>query len=208
MALAGLVMVVAAGMAVRAVGEVKVAVASSGQQNGWTAYPQVSRVADFAWLAGRWTGVAGSDMAEEICTEASHHTMSCMIQYMDAEKVTQLEFVTLREVGNSSGMPPALRKADEARYDELDRALTIVEERARFYPPDLAEKAGDDGITLRLASHAATEFVFDNAKVNEAVKHLRYIRNGADEFTSHLDLMGADGKPRVMEAKWKRALDR
>jgi hypothetical protein len=163
------------------------------------------RIADFAWLAGRWTGVAGTQTAEEICTEASHHVMGCMIRYMDAENVKELEFITLREMPIAIGGPPMQRRADDSGNMARDRVLTTVEERVRFFGTDLTEKAGDEGITLRLASVSAAEIVFDNAKVDGAVKHLRFIRNGSDELTSHLDLVGADGKPGVVEAKWKRA---
>ncbi|MFZ0821080.1 MAG: DUF6265 family protein [Candidatus Acidiferrales bacterium] len=181
--------------------------AGSGARQGGAGANTVSgKIADFAWLTGWWTGTVGEATAEEICSEASHHVMSCMIRYMDAENVTQLEFVSLREMPLATGGPPMPRRGvDDTGNASRGRVLTTVEEKARLYPTDLREKAGDEGITLRLASVSGTEIVFDNARTDEAIKHLRYIRNGADEFTSHLDLVGADGKPAVMEAKWRRA---
>jgi hypothetical protein len=148
-------------------------------------------VKDFAFLAGRWTGTAGTDATEEICTQPSHHVMTCMFRSMDAEKTTGLEFITLREVPIAAGAGAS--------------GGTTIEERVRFYSPDLAEGQGDNGITLRLASLSATEIVLNNAKTNGVVKQVKMLRNGEDEFTSHIDLVGPDGKTGVIEANWKRA---
>ncbi len=169
---------------------------------GMNAWP--GKVTDFAFLAGRWTGIAGTATTEEICTEPSHHVMTCMFRSMDAENTTGLEFITLREIPMATGGAPTQKGADDNPNSQRDRALTTVEERVRFFSPDLAEEQGDNGITLRLASVSATEIVFNNAKENGVVKNVKIIRNGEDEFTSHIDLMGPDGKPGVIEANWKR----
>jgi len=144
------------------------------------------KLSDIAFLKGRWTGTAGSDTTEEICTEASHHVMTCLFRSMDAENITGLEFITLREI------------------PILDGKGTSIEERVRFYSPNLAEGAGDSGITLRLASASDGMIVFNNAKTDGVVKQVKIIKNGEDEFTSHIDLLGPDGKTGVIEAKWKR----
>jgi hypothetical protein len=157
-------------------------------QSGITGYPPIGkgRITDFAFLAGRWTGVLGEGTAEETCTDASNHVMTCMIRYVEGGNVTELEFVSLREV-------------------QIAAVGWEIVERVRFFLADLSEKPGDEGITLALASVSPGEIVFDNVKTDGAVKHLRIIRNGTDEFTTRLDLVGADGKPAVREAKWKRA---
>jgi hypothetical protein len=173
----------------------------------WGTTP-LSKVTDLAWLAGRWVGVAGAATTEEICTDATHHVMTCMFRSMDAENTTGLEFITLRDIPITAGGPAMQRGADATRNvtgnAAMDRALTIVEERVRFFSPDLAEKQGDDGITLVLGSHTTTEYIFVNAKESGVVKQVKIIRNGNDEFTSHIDLAGPDGKPGVIEAKWRR----
>jgi hypothetical protein len=108
---------------------------------------------------------------------------------VEGGNVTELEFVTLREIplGTVGGT-----------------ALMSVEERVRFFLADLSEKPGDDGIRLVLMSVSPGEIVFDNAKTDGVVKHLRIIRNGADDFATRLEFVGADGKPGALEAKWKR----
>lgn len=35
-------------------------------------------IADVAWLAGRWTGTAGSDSTDETCTAPARGVMTCM----------------------------------------------------------------------------------------------------------------------------------
>jgi hypothetical protein len=184
---------------------VMVVVAPIAPQSGQQVNGAPGKVTDFAFLAGRWTGVAGTATTEEICTEPTHHVMTCMFRSMDAENTTGLEFITLREVAIATGGPPMQQKADDAGNAAKDRVLTTVEERVRFYSPDLAESQEDNGITLRLASISATEIVFNNAKENGVVKQVKIIRNGEDEFTSHIDLTGPDGKPAAIEAKWKRS---
>jgi hypothetical protein len=163
------------------------------------------KLADIAFFAGRWTGTAGTATTEEICTEASHHEMTCMFRAMDAENVLSLEFILFREVPIAIGGPPMQGGATDNPNAPRGRVLTTVEERVRFFSPELGEKPGDEGITLRLASVSGTELVFENAKESGVVKRVRIFRNGNDEFTSHIDLVGADGKPGVIESKWMRA---
>jgi hypothetical protein len=164
------------------------------------------KIGDFSFLSGRWTGMAGAETTEQVCTVASHHLILCTFRRMDAENTTGVELVTLREIPIAIGGPPVRRGAvDDTGNAVKDRVLTTVEERVRFFEADLAEKAGDDGITLRLASVSPTEIVFDNAKTDGVVKHVRIIRVGNDEFKSHIDLVGPDGKTGVIEATWKRA---
>ncbi len=162
----------------------------AAQQGGQGMKAAPGKLTDLAFLAGRWTGTAGTATTEEICMQPSHHVMTCMFRSMDAENTTGLEFITLRElpIDTSGGASVG----------------TMIEERVRFYSPDLAEGQGDNGITLRLASVSGTEIVFNNAKTDGVVKQVKILRNGEDEFTSHIDLVGADGKPGVIEAKWKR----
>jgi hypothetical protein len=163
------------------------------------------KLSDIAFFAGRWTGTAGPNTTEEVCTEASHHQITCSFRVLDAENVEGIELIVLREVPIASGGPPMQQGTTDNPNASRGRVLTTIEERVRFYSPDLSEKPGDEGITLRLASISPTEIVFDNAKESGVVKHVRIIHNGNDEFTSHIDVVGADGKPSAIEAHWKRA---
>jgi hypothetical protein len=61
------------------------------------ASPAPTTIADVAWLAGRWTGMAGSESTDEICTAPARGVMTCMFRRMDGEKITGLEFIKLRE---------------------------------------------------------------------------------------------------------------
>ena len=162
------------------------------------------KISDIAFFAGRWTGTAGTATTEEICSEPSHHQMSCMFRSMDAENVTGLEFILFKEVPIAIGGPPMQPGATDNPNAARGRVLTTVEERVRFFSPELGEKAGDEGITLRLASVSPTEIVFENAKENGVVKRVRINRTGDDEFSAHIEIVGADGKPGVIESKWKR----
>jgi hypothetical protein len=168
----------------------KVAVGAAPMQSAPSS-PQVpegkpGKIGDFAFLTGRWMGALGTGTAEETCSDASNGLMTCMIRYVEGGKVTELEFVSLHEVPIAGS------------------ARTSVEERVRFFLADLSEKPGDDGIRLVLMTVSPGEIVFDNVKTDGAAKHLRIIRNGADGFTTRLEVVGADGKPGALEAKWKR----
>jgi hypothetical protein len=75
----------------------------------------------------------------------------------------------------------------------------------RFFSADLAERQGDNGITLRLASVAGTQMVFDNAKENGVVKQETISRQGEDSFSVHIEVVDASGKSSFIDAQWKRA---
>src|ERR1700722_11896633 len=97
--------------------------------------PAQTTIADVAWLAGRWTGTAGRDSTDEICTAPARGVMTCMFRSMNGEKITGLEFITLRETASG------------------------IEERVRFFSADLTEGQGDNGITLRLASVTGSQLM-------------------------------------------------
>jgi hypothetical protein len=103
-----------------------------------------------------------------------------MLRLMNAEKVDGLEFITFREASGG------------------------VEERTRFFSPEFGETAGDDGATMRLASVTGSKIVLDNAKKDGQVKQITLTRRGKDAFSSHIDLVGADGKASVIDSEWMR----
>jgi len=154
--------------------------AQGNQDGAATARAMVAGVADVAWLAGRWAGTVGTGTTEEICSEPVSGVMMCMFRAMNEGKVQGLEFITLRDVA------PGL------------------EERARFFGPDLSEEQGDNGVTLRLASLSPTQLVFNNAKENGIVKHITINRPGQDEFSTHIELVDGTGKTSFIDSQWKR----
>ncbi len=137
-------------------------------------------ISDISFLSGRWIGKAGTEAAEEICTSPERGQMTCMLRLMSAEKVDGLEFITFRESGGG------------------------VEERTRFFSPEFSETPGDDGATMRVASVTASKIVLANAKKDGQVKRITLTRRGNDEFSSHIDLVGADGKASVIDSEWIR----
>jgi Domain of unknown function (DUF6265) len=137
-------------------------------------------IAEVSFLSGRWVGMAGTELAEEICTSPERGQMTCMLRLMSGEKIDGLEFITFRESGDG------------------------VEERTRFFSGEFGETPGDDGATMRLASATESKIVLENAKQAGPVKRITLTRRGKDEFSSHIDLVGADGKAEVIDSEWKR----
>ncbi len=138
-------------------------------------------ISSLAWMAGRWVGVAGQSETEQVCTAPSRGMMMCMFRVMDSAKVQGLEFSTLRETPNG------------------------LEERIRFYSPDLGETPGNDGVTLQVARWGEREIVFDNEKPDGVVKHLTIIRSGKNQFSTRIEVVNAEGKTSFIGATWKRA---
>jgi hypothetical protein len=138
-------------------------------------------IGDVAFFSGRWTGTAGTEATEEICTEPARGEMSCMFRAMDAQKIDGLEFIIFRETSGG------------------------IEERTRFFSGELGEKPGDDGVTLRLTSVTASQIVFDNVKQGGVVKRITVTRRGKDEFSTHIEIVDAAGKPGAIDSEWKRA---
>ena len=138
-------------------------------------------IADVAFFSGRWTGTAGTESTEEICTEPARGEISCMFRARDGQKIDGLEFIIFRETSGG------------------------IEERTRFFSGDLAEKPGDDGVTLRLANATASKIVLENAKPDGFVKRITVTRRGNDEFSTNIEIVDASGKSGAIDSEWKRA---
>jgi uncharacterized protein YndB with AHSA1/START domain len=138
-------------------------------------------IGDVAFFSGRWTGTAGTEATEEICTEPARGEMSCMFRGMDDKKIDGLEFIIFRESGGG------------------------IEERVRFFSGELGETPGDNGITMRLASVTPSNIIFENAKQDGVVKRITVTRRGKDEFGTHIEVVDASGKSGAIDSEWKRA---
>jgi uncharacterized protein YndB with AHSA1/START domain len=138
------------------------------------------KIADVAFFSGRWTGTAGGEAVEEICAEPALGEMSCMFRAMDGKKVDGLEFIVFREANGG------------------------VDERVRFFSGELGETPGDEGITMRLASTSASKLVLENAKRDGVVKRITVTRRGNDQFSTHIEVVGADGKAGAIDSEWQR----
>jgi len=137
-----------------------------------------AKVSDLHFLAGHWEGHVNDAKIEQTCSISDPAVMVCMFQLNGNKGTEMIEFYTIRDT-------PA-----------------GVEERVRFYSPDLKEEPGD-GLTMKLASSSATIFVFENSNGNNP-KRSTLTRTAADEFHSHIELVDAHGKPNNIDAYWKK----
>lgn len=136
------------------------------------------KVSDLHFLAGHWEGHVDNARIEQTCSIADPAVMVCMFRLMDDKGTQMVEFYTLRDTAAG------------------------VEERVRFYSPDLKEEPGD-GLTLKLASSSATTFVFENPN-GTYPKRTTLTRTADDEFHSHIELVDGQGKASNIDAYWKK----
>jgi hypothetical protein len=137
-----------------------------------------AKVADLQFLSGHWEGSVDTARVEQTCSTADPAVMICMFRLMDDKGTQMLELYTLRDTASG------------------------VEERIRFYSPDLKEEPGD-GVTMKLASSSPTKFVFENPN-GTYPKRSTLTRVGDDQFHVHIELIDPQGKSSTIDADWKR----
>jgi hypothetical protein len=130
-------------------------------------------------MAGSWEGRADDARIEQTCSVSDPAVMVCMFRAMDAKGTQMVEFYTLRDTPNG------------------------VEERVRFFSPDLKEEPGD-GLTMKLAGSSPTTFVFENP-TGTYPKRSTLTRTSPDALHSHIELVDPQGKTSTIDAYWKRA---
>lgn len=135
-------------------------------------------LADFAWMAGRWSGNVGKNPIEYECSQPRDLQMMCMFRVFDEKNVLALEFISLLET-------PAGMK-----------------EHISFLTPAL-ESNGPGAVTLELESIAPDHITFVNL-AGTRPKRSTVLRNGNDAFTSHIEMIDDQGKASTMEAHWQR----
>ena len=150
--------------------------ASSWQQ---AVAPVKATAADFAWMAGRWTGAVGKNPIEYECSEPRSGQMMCMFRVLDDKNVLGLEFISLEETSEG------------------------LKEHIRFYSPSLSAD-GPDAVTMELESIAPDRIVFVNP-TGTRPKRTTTLRDGENAFTSHIEMIDAQGKSSSMDAHWVRA---
>jgi uncharacterized protein YndB with AHSA1/START domain len=141
--------------------------------------PVKATVADFAWMAGRWTGTVGTNPIEYDCSQPRLGQMMCMFRVLDDKNVLGLEFVSLEETSEG------------------------LKEHVRFYSPSLSAD-GPDAVTMELESVTPDQIVFVNPNGSRP-KRTTTLRNGQNAFTSHIVMIDEQGKPSAMDAHWVRA---
>jgi hypothetical protein len=148
-----------------------------------TTQQEASRVkataADFAWMAGRWTGSVGKNPIEYECSEPRLGQMMCMFRVLDDKSVLGLEFISLEETSDG------------------------LKEHIRFYSPSLSAD-GPAAVTMELESIAPDRIVFVNP-TGTRPKRTTTLRDGENAFTSHIEMIDAQGNLSAMDAHWVRA---
>lgn len=138
-----------------------------------------AKVADLAFLAGRWEGTVDNNKINQECVVTDPGMMLCMFWMNDAKGTQMIELYTLR--------------------DTVDGVV----ERVRFLSPELNEEAGDKGLTMKLASMTPRQFIFENP-TGTYPKRSTVTRVGDDQFTSRIELIDAKGQTSLIQAQWKK----
>jgi Domain of unknown function (DUF6265) len=139
-----------------------------------------AKVSSLHFLAGHWEGHVDDAKIEQTCSISDPSVMVCMFQLVNEKGTQMVEFYTIRDTAAG------------------------VEERVRFFSPELKEEPGD-GLTMQLASSSASTFVFVNAN-GTYPKRSTLTRTSENEFHSHIELVDAQGKASNIDAYWKKTM--
>ena len=137
------------------------------------------KVADLAFLTGRWQGTVNNNTVNQLCTITEPAMMLCMFWLNGAQGTEMIELYTIRDTP------------------------TGVEERVRFLSPELNEEPGDKGLTMKLASYSPSQVVFANPN-GTYPRRSTLTRIGDDQFTSRIELVDEKGKESFIEAHWRK----
>ena len=137
-----------------------------------------AKVASLHFLAGHWEGHVDKARIEQTCSISDPAALVCMFQLLGDKGTEMVEFYTIRDTPDG------------------------VEEKVRFFSPDLKEEPGD-GLTLKLASNTTTTFVFENPN-GTYPKRSTLTRTADDEFHTHIELVDPQGKASTIDAYWKK----
>ncbi len=137
-----------------------------------------AKVADLHFLGGHWEGHVDKTRIEQTCSISDPTVMVCMFQLIGEKGTQMIEFYTLRDTPDG------------------------VEERIRFYSPDLKADAGD-GVTMNLVSSSPTTLVFENP-TGTYPKRSTLTHATDDQFHSHIELIDGQGKSSTIDADWKK----
>jgi hypothetical protein len=139
-----------------------------------------TKVSDLSFLAGHWEGQVDSSRIEQVCSLTDPQVMVCIFRLMGEKGTEMLELYTLR--------------------DTVDG----VEERIRFFSPDLKESPGAAVVTMKLTSFSGKQMVFENP-TGSYPKRATLTREGDDQLNSRIELIDHQGKSSIIEAHWRRS---
>lgn len=145
--------------------------------------------ADFAWLAGRWkghlVGKSSGDL-EILFAPPSSRVIAGVMRLVDHDTVQVVELISL--VDAPSG----------------------VEMRFRHFSPALEAYETTFKQTMRLKSHDASSFVFENTEpfdkslMSTQPRVTVFKRTGPNSYSGKSDIIGSSGKPAVIEVVYQR----
>lgn len=145
--------------------------------------------ADFAWLAGTWEGnLAGADgmVAALTFQPPAAGSITGVMRLRQADKLMLVELIAM--IDTPRGV--------ELRFRHFTGALEALETTFKQ--------------TMLLKSHEATQDTFENlAEFDKTLMSTQprvssWIRRGPDQMVAHSDIIGADGKPAVIEVVYRR----
>lgn len=150
--------------------------------------PAVATTADFSWLVGSWEGhmVGQTGTADLTINQARAGTMTGIMRLVDHDKVIVIELLSIIDTPAGPVM------------------------RFRHFSPSLDAYEAEFKQSMRLLTHSADRYVFENATPYDAKlmstqpRTTQFIRLGADEFVGHSDIIDDNGKHAVVEAVYLR----
>jgi hypothetical protein len=133
----------------------------------------------FSWLEGRWRGVWGSRVAEQIWLEPKAGEIAGLFRVIEREKTLVLELFSFVE------------KPEGIQF------------YLRHLTPELLPWEKSDATMLTLDTVDPTKATFVN-QVNGEPKRLIFTRLDADTYTQRSEIEPADGEPQVIEITFHR----
>jgi hypothetical protein len=138
-----------------------------------------TKVSDFAWLAGRWTGSIPAGKVEESWSGPESGLMMGMFRLYTPESTLVLEYMSIRQTASG------------------------VEMRVRHFTPELKVLEEDEAITLRYAGLTGDMYFFENP-VNGVPKTMTIRRDGENRLFGRSEIVRDDGSKSVIEVALRR----
>lgn len=148
----------------------------------------VATTRDFSWLAGRWQGTmtSGVGVADVTFTPPLAGLITGVMRLVSDDKILVVELISIVDTPDGP----------EMRFRHFSTSLEAYESSFKQ--------------AMRLKTHSACEDVFENrvpydkSLMSTQPRLTTFRRVGADLFTGHSDIIGSDGKPAVIEVKYRR----
>ena len=138
-----------------------------------------AKIADFAWLEGRWRGEWGPRIAEQTWFAPQAGVLEGIFRVVENDKTLVIELFTLVE------------KPEGINF------------YFRHFTPDLVPWEKSDATLLKLSSFDPKKIDFENP-VNGLPKHAILIRLDADTFISRSEIVPDQGDPQAIEITYHR----